>query len=116
MSLVQYLHLLAHRLFVDGLEDLLHKVSAHIALHGLCCTALEDFVVASILEYGDSVLLFEHTDLAGYAHTLGQFLDDAVVALVDELAQLSQVFGAVCLGTDDEHLEDVLERVGSNLL
>ena len=101
---------------MDGLEDLLHEVATHIALHGLCGTALENLVVAGVLEYGDTVLLLELTNLAGYTHALGELLYDAVVALVDELAQLSQVFGAVCLGTDDEHLEDVFERVGSNLL
>ncbi len=94
---------------MDGFEDLLHEVATHIALHGLCGTALEDFVVAGVLEYGDTVLLLELTNLAGYTHALGKLLYDAVVALVDELAQLSQVFGAVGLGTDDEHFKDVFE-------
>lgn len=101
---------------MDGFEDLLHEVATHIALYGLCGTALENLVVAGVLEYGDAVLLLELTNLAGYTHALGELLYDAVVALVDELAQLSQVFGAVCLGTDDEHLKDVFERIGSNLL
>ena len=116
LSIIQYLHLLAYGLLVNSFEDLLYELAAHLALLALLGALLEDFVVAGVLEYGDTVLLLELTNLAGYTHALGKLLYDAVVALVDELAQLSQVFGAVGLGTDDEHFKDVFERIGSNLL
>ena len=116
LSIVQYLHLLAYGLLVDGFEHLLHELAAHLTLLALLGALLEDFVVAVVLEYGDAVLLLELTDFAGYTHALGQLLYEAVVALVYLLTQLPQVFGAMCFGTDDEHLEDIFERVGSNLL
>ena len=83
LSIIQYLHLLAHRLFVDGLENLLQELAAHLALFALFGSLFENLIVTGVLEYGDTMLLLEHTDFASYTHALGEFLYDAVVTLVD---------------------------------
>lgn len=87
--LINDLYLLADRLFVDCFKDQLHKVCAHAALFSLRTALFQDFIVASCLKNGDSVFFLVSTDLACYAHSLSQFLDDVVVAFVDLLTQLS---------------------------
>ena len=86
---INNLYLLADRLFVDCFEDQLHKVCAHTALFSLRTALFQDFIVASCLKNGDSVLFFVSTDLTCYAHSLSQFLDDVIVAFVDLLTQLA---------------------------
>ena len=101
--------MLAYRFFVDGLEDFLHKLTTHLALLALTGTLLENLIVAGVLEYGHAMLFLEHADFACHTHTLGQFLYETIITFINLLTQLTEVFGAVHLVTDDEHVEDVFE-------
>ena len=110
------LYLLAHRLLVDGLEDLLHEVAAHVVLLALLGTLLEDLVVAAALVHGDGMLALELTYLASHAHASGQLVDDALVALIDLFAQEGEALGRGSGVADDELLEELAELQRGDLL
>ena len=115
-SFVNNLHLLAYTLFVDGLEHLLYEFRTHTAECALSPTLVEDFVVTSCLEDGHAMFLLERTDFTTHAHTLRQYLDDAIVAFVNLCAEFAQAFGGMLFLTDDEEVEDVAQDVRCNLL
>lgn len=108
--------MLPHTLLVYQLEYLLDKFRIHAQKHTLRTAFVQNFIVTSRLQNRHIVLFLERTDFTCHTHTLGKFLHQVVVALVNLLAQFAEVFRGLGLFTDDEQVQDVIQYVRSHLL
>ena len=89
----QHFHLLADRLFVDGLQDGAHEFAVHAHLLGLSGTAGQQFLVALCLEYGHVMLLLVLPDVTRNTHAARKQFQQLVVEFVDLRTQFGEALG-----------------------